>query len=67
MRVIPMGIASTISMGSGSPAPGLEVSSLSYVAGNGGTVTLNIQISLLAKAGRGGMGGSIVKIYRFLY
>jgi hypothetical protein len=64
MRVIPMGIASTISTGSGSPAPGLEASSLSYVAGNGGTVTLNIQIYMPAKAEQGGIGESIAKIYR---
>jgi len=59
-----MGIASTISTGSGSPAPGLEASSLSYVAGNGGTVTLNIQIYMPAKAEQGGIGESIAKIYR---
>jgi hypothetical protein len=44
MRVIPVDIALNTSTGSGSLIPGLEASSLSYVTGNGGIVTLSIQI-----------------------
>ncbi|MFP3195687.1 MAG: hypothetical protein RXQ74_02320 [Caldivirga sp.] len=64
MRVIPMGIALNTSTSSGSLIPGLEASSLSYVTGNGGTVTLNVQIPMPAKAEQGGTSESIVKIYR---
>jgi len=63
MRVIPVGIALTTSTGSRSLIPGLEASSLSYVTGNGGTVTLNVQIPMPAKAEQGGTSESIVKIY----
>jgi hypothetical protein len=63
MRMIPVGIALTTSKGSGSLIPGLEASSLSYVTGNGGTATLNVQIPMPAKAEQGGTGESIIEIH----